>query len=316
MNQHVSIMAGSIDSPGLAGARLSVLICETSRVQRRILREILEDGGFTVIEAGGSQEAFHLLRYSGCDIFITGIEVGQVNGLELCWRLKAEAETCHIHTIVMTALGQEVQVAEALDVGADDFIPKPFNPVEMKARIRAAARIVRLQRDLRGQAETDSLTGAANRRAFMQSLERAVFEADRQTQPLSLIMADLDHFKAINDTHGHATGDRVLVQCVSAMRSALASQEMLARLGGEEFGVIMPRCCREEAEQRAECLRRATESLVVENDAGDTVPVSASLGVTVLMPQEYMATPDELLSRADSALYRAKASGRNRIAFG
>lgn len=296
-----------------APAPLSVMVCETSRVQRRILRSMLEDGGFEVREAGDSAEALSALERCPSDIFITGIEVGQMSGLEACWRLKAGADTCHIHTIVITASGEYVRLAEALDAGADDFIRKPFDGVEMKARMRAAARIARLQRDLRGQAETDALTGAANRRAFTRALDREIAEAGRLSIPLAVAMVDLDHFKAINDTHGHASGDRVLVRTVAALKSELAGGEMLGRLGGEEFAVLLPRSGTREGLDTAERLRRAVEHLRVENDEACPIPVTASFGLTVLQPHESLATGSDLLARADKALYAAKEAGRNRV---
>lgn len=313
MNQRVDIMDGDTIAARDALAPLSVMVCETSRVQRRILRSMLEDGGFCVCEAGDSTRALEVLERSPCDIFITGIEVGAMSGLEACWRLKAGAETSHIHTIVITASGQHVRLAEALDAGADDFIRKPFDGVEMKARLRAAARIVRLQHDLRGQAETDALTGAANRRAFTRALDREIADAGRLCVPLAVAMIDLDHFKPINDTHGHAAGDRVLVRTVTALKAELAGGEMLGRLGGEEFAVLLPRAGTAEGMETAERLRRAVEYLRVENDDGTQIPVTASLGLCVLDPEESLATGSDLLARADAALYRAKESGRNRV---
>lgn len=316
MNRPVSVPIGEIIAVPDAPAPLSVLVCETSRVQRKILRAMLEDGGFEVTEAGDSAEALEHIDLLAPDIFITGIEVGAMSGLEACWRLKAGAETSHIHTIVITASGQYVRLAEALDAGADDFIRKPFDGVEMKARLRAAARIVRLQRDLRGQAETDALTGAANRRAFTRALDREIAEAGRLSVPLGVVMVDLDHFKAINDTHGHASGDRVLVRTVTALKSELQGGEMLGRLGGEEFAVLLPRADERQALETAERLRVATEHLVVENDDGRPIPVTASLGLTILAADESLATGSDLLARADQALYRAKKRGRNRVETG
>ncbi|WP_241095102.1 GGDEF domain-containing response regulator [Marinicauda algicola] len=316
MSQHVAIPAGETLAVQDAPAPLSVMVCETSRVQRRILRSMLEDGGFEVREAGDSGEALGALERCPSDIFITGIEVGQMSGLEACWRLKAGADTCHIHTIVITASGEYVRLAEALDAGADDFIRKPFDGVEMKARMRAAARIARLQRDLRGQAETDALTGAANRRAFIRALDREIGEAGRLSIPMAVAMVDLDHFKQINDTHGHASGDRVLVRTVAALKNELGGGELLGRLGGEEFAVLLPRAGTREGLETAERLRRAVEHLRVENDDACPIPVTASFGLTVLQPHESLATGSDLLARADKALYAAKEAGRNRVVTG
>lgn len=291
---------------------LQVVLCETSRVQRAMLAATLADAGLVVCEVGDGEAAMDALRRTGADIFITGVETGAVSGLEACWRLKADAATAFVHTIVVTSSEDVSRLAEALDAGADDFIRKPFDEIELKARLRAAARIVRLQRRLRAEAETDALTGAANRRAFMRALEREIEEADRLGVPLALAMLDLDHFKAINDTHGHAAGDRVLARAVAAFRAELSGAELLGRLGGEEFAALLPRAGADAAVEAGERLRLAAEHLVVENDHGAAIPVTTSVGAAV---REAGATADasELLRRADEALYAAKEGGRNQV---
>ena len=143
------------------GDRLSVMICESSQVQLRILTQAVEDAGYSVEGAHSGEEVLARLKLMPSDILLTGIEVGEMNGLEVCWALKANPDTESIHTIIITASGQERRLEESLDAGADDFIRKPVNMTELRARLRAASRLVRMQKQFRQLAETDALTGAA-----------------------------------------------------------------------------------------------------------------------------------------------------------
>lgn len=303
-------------SDGAPDARLTVHVCEPSRVQRRILARLLEDAGFTVTSDGDASASLERMERTPSDIFITAIELPDMSGLEVCWRLKADTDTAQTHTIVVSASGDDLRLAESLDAGADDFIRKPVDPIELKARLRAASRIVRLQQRLRGEAETDSLTGASNRRSFMRALERDLTRAQGQAGALSVIMIDLDHFKAINDTHGHASGDRVLKRAVAAMKGELSGHAQLGRLGGEEFAVLAPGATEQDALQLAEALRAALARMVVENDDGALIPVTASLGVAETRGAAIEDTADSLLGRADAALYAAKHGGRNQVCAG
>ena len=164
---------------------------------------------------------------------------------------------------------------------------------------------------IRRMAETDALTGAANRRAFMQYLDVVTDRARRDDGEASVVMVDLDHFKRINDTHGHAAGDRVLIETVRAIQACLRERDMLGRLGGEEFAVILPGAPDAAAIGAAERIRGAVEALRLTSDDGTPIPVTASLGVAALSPAGDLETAESLLQKADEALYAAKAGGRN-----
>ena len=294
-------------------ARVSVLVCEHSQVQLRILSEAVRAAGYEVHTATTAVEALGLLRLMPIDIFLTGIEVGETSGLEACWLLKSNPETETVYTIVVTASGQEKRLEESLDAGADDFIRKPVNMTELRARLRAATRLVRMQQQFRRMAETDALTGAANRRAFMQYLESQADLARRGGQPLSVIMVDLDHFKRINDTYGHGCGDRVLTGTVKVVQACLRERDMLGRLGGEEFAVVLPGAEGDAAIRAAERIRTAISGQVFTDDEGEPIPVTASLGLAFAGDEDAMETAESLLQMADEALYEAKGAGRNRV---
>jgi two-component system cell cycle response regulator len=308
---------GPTTDPQLTGRvfsdQISVVVCESSQVQLRILSEAVREAGYEVHTANSAEDALSLLNLMPVDIFLTGIEVGSTSGLEACWALKSNPETETIYTIVITASGQEKRLEESLDAGADDFIRKPVNMTELRARLRAASRLVRMQKQFRHMAETDALTGAANRRAFMQYLDVQVDRARRQDTPVAAVMVDLDHFKRTNDTYGHAVGDRVLIETVKQIQSCLRERDMLGRLGGEEFAVLLPGVTAASASEAAERIRRAVAAVDVRVENGDRIPVTASLGVAVLEHDDMMATAEGLLQSADEALYAAKAGGRDRV---
>lgn len=299
----------------MSSEAVSVLICESSSVQLRILSEAVRQAGYTVQTAQCAEEALKILQLMPVDIFLTGIEVGTMSGLEACWSLKSNCETESVYTIVVTASGEDRRLEESLDAGADDFIRKPVNMTELRARLRAASRLVRMQNQFRRLAETDALTGAANRRAFMQYLDIQTQNAGRDEIPLSVIMVDLDHFKLVNDTHGHGAGDRVLVETVRAIQGCLRDGDMLGRLGGEEFCVILPGAGLHSAALAGERIRAAVEAMTIATEAGDPVPVTASLGVASLANSDLIVSQDALLQAADAALYQAKDSGRNRVSL-
>lgn len=297
----------------MSSEAISVLICENSSVQLRILSEAVQQAGYSVQTASSAEDALELLQMGAVDIFLTGIEVGAVSGLEACWSLKANSETESVYTIVVTASGEDRRLEESLDAGADDFIRKPVNMTELRARLRAASRLVRMQKQFKRLAETDALTGAANRRAFMQYLDIQAQSATRDDIPLSVIMIDLDHFKAINDTHGHAVGDAVLTQTVHVVQDCLRDNDMLGRLGGEEFCVILPGAGLFSAGIAGERIRAAVEAMTILTDEGAKVSVTASFGVASLTDDDIIGAPDILLQAADAALYRAKETGRNNV---
>lgn len=299
--------------PDMSPETISVLICESSSVQLRILSEAVRQAGYSVQTANSAEDALMLLQAGAVDIFLTGIEVGPVSGLEACWSLKANSETEAVYTIVITASGEDRRLEESLDAGADDFIRKPVNMTELRARLRAASRLVRMQKQFKRLAETDALTGAANRRAFMQYLEIQSQSATRDDAPLSVIMIDLDHFKAVNDTRGHAAGDAVLIQTVKTLQGCLRGSDMLGRLGGEEFAVILPGAGLHSASIAAERFRAAVEAMTVSADGSVNISVTASLGVASLTNGDHVCAPDILLQAADAALYRAKETGRNKV---
>lgn len=285
---------------------MHIVLVDTSRVVLKMIAALLEPHGHTVSAFTDSAEAFAYVEATATvRVLITSLEVRPLSGLELCWsaRLLAEANR-PLYVITMSSARNARNLAEALDSGADDFIEKPPGPEELHARLRAADRLTTMQSELIRLAETDSLTGLLNRRAFFQRARDAGEKVGDHGR-MSAIIVDIDHFKRINDEYGHDVGDTA----IQAVARELAPEGIVGRLGGEEFGIVLPHRPVAEAEALAGRLRRAVEALRIR---GAKVPIrlTCSFGVSEWGEGD---TVEGLLKRADIALYEAKTTGRNRI---
>lgn len=208
-------------------------------------------------------------------------------------------------------------MVQALEAGADDYLTKPFDNEELKARLQAGKRVLDLQEELlktnntlQLQASHDGLAGLLNRGAILEMLLNEFARSRRERRPVGVILADLDHFKNINDTHGHATGNLVLRQTARIIRSAVRTYDSVGRYGGEEFLIVIPGCDEDISFHKADQIRRAVEAEPVQTPEGKEACVTLSLGVvSVCSPVDY----ESVLDSADAALYAAKREGRNRV---
>ncbi len=237
-----------------------------------------------------------------------------LDGIEVCRRIREDAASAHPYLVLLTGQGGRQQMLDGLEAGADDFLSKPVDDAELKARLAAGRRVVTLQDHLRETANRDALTGLWNRAAVLGVLDRELARGWREGRPVGVVLADVDHFKRINDTFGHLAGDAVLRKTAVRMRDVLRPYDTVGRYGGEEFLAVFPGCDVEGTVGLAERLRHcvADEPIAAEDVL---VPVTISLGVAVWQAAKASKTAGaaELLRVADLALYQAKAGGRNRV---
>ncbi|HBB40055.1 MAG TPA: diguanylate cyclase response regulator [Proteobacteria bacterium] len=240
-----------------------------------------------------------------------------MDGLELTRRLRALGGT-YTYVILLTGEEGREEFLTAMEAGIDDYLTKPVDLDELRARLAVGKRVLDLQEELRCAlavseklATTDALTGLLNRRTILERGDEAFAQALRQGYPLSVIMADIDYFKQVNDRHGHLVGDRVLAAVAGALHGGLRRYDCLGRYGGEEFLAILPGCAAVEVAAVAERMRAAVAGREVEVDGG-SIRVTTSLGAVASGPDD-LPHIINLIQLADDALYRAKAAGRNRV---
>jgi len=240
-----------------------------------------------------------------------------LDGYEVCTRLKAEPRTKGIPVIFISGLSDESDEAKGLEIGAIDYITKPFSPPIVRARVRNHLQLKRYQDMLERLSVLDGLTGIANRRRFDETIDHEWLRSRRQGTTLSLIIIDVDCFKAFNDNYGHAAGDECLKKVASVLNDGVKRPgDLVARYGGEEFVVIMPETDAAGAIVIAETLRRSVVSLALPHafsPAGDVVTIS--IGGATVVPARETQGPEGLLKLADTRLYEAKHAGRNRVAW-
>ena len=295
---------------------MKVLVAEDEPVSRLRLQAFLSKWGYSVLVAADGAEALRVFHSERPRLVVLDRMMPQMDGVDVCRTIRRQAAEPYVYVILLTAQDDSREIIEGFEAGADDYITKPFEVQELEARVRTGARIVELQEQLiaareqlRIEATHDSLTGLLNRAAFFEGLHKEVVRARRYKTPLALIMADLDHFKAINDRHGHPNGDRVLRETAHRLRASIRGSDVIGRYGGEEFVVAAPDCTPQDARLLAERFRASIGTLPVEI-GGEFIFVTMSLGVAATTE---MDDADRLLQVADDALYRAKNAGRNTV---
>jgi diguanylate cyclase (GGDEF)-like protein len=295
-----------------------IVIVDDDRAIRKLVHLYLTRAGYEVTEfSTGKQARAELVRLPW-DLAVLDRRLPDMDGVVLCHQLKGNPELRNRYIIMLTGEDEAEDKILGFDLGADDYITKPFQPAELLARIRAAKRIVDLQKELLESNRrlellsiTDGLTKLYNHRHFQDELARAFEESQRYHRPLSLVMADLDFFKKVNDTHGHACGDEVLKTVSSIFQQSIRSTDLAARYGGEEFAVMLPETNLDDAVAFAEKLRSIVADTAIPTQAGP-LQMTISLGVASV-PHSLVHSAKELVVTADKALYRAKRGGRNRV---
>jgi two-component system, cell cycle response regulator len=298
-----------------------ILIAEDDPVSRRMLEAFLQKWGYHVVAAEDGLDALRILESEESpplailDWMMPGLE-----GPQVCQRVRAHSDRPYAYILLLTARSQKDDLLRGLESGADDYLTKPFDAPELRARLHVGQRILELQNgliaareELRFRATHDELTGLANRRVLLDAIAREHSRQLRQGGNFGVVLIDLDHFKKINDTHGHLAGDAALKEVSRRMVACVRPYDTVGRYGGEEFVIVAPSCERSGAVMLAERILTSLRSLPIETDRGP-LSVTVSCGVAVSSAAKPIE-PQELLRMADEALYRAKEHGRDRSEF-
>lgn len=289
------------------------MLVEDSAIERQQIGSYLKEWNLDFVAVENGADAWNRLQSpDAASLVLLDWVLPGLDGIELCQRIRAlGANGTYIYTVMLTAKDRKQDLLTAMAAGADDYLAKPVDPSELRARLLVAKRILDLQQSLRFAATHDFLTKLLNRAEILASLKRELSRGERDGRPVAMIMADLDHFKKVNDSLGHAAGDAVLREVAERLKSDLRPYDLVGRYGGEEFLIILPNCSLPIATRRADEIRcRVCKDAVVTTFA--TVPVTVSMGVTASDAGQGLAIED-LLQQADEALYIAKKNGRNRV---
>ena len=285
-----------------------VLIVDDTKNIHALVRARLAGEPVELHSAYTSSEALNLAGTVLPDLILLDVDMPDMDGFEVCRRLKEQPATMNIPVVFLTGAGSTEAKIRGLELGAVDYVTKPFEPAELRARVRAALRTKYLLDLLNKKAMIDGLTGLWNRTYFDQTLAAQMSLAKRCGQAVSVVICDLDHFKGINDRCGHLTGDEALRIVAACMQATCRIEDVVCRFGGEEFGIVVPNTPADRALIMAERLRRNIEQLQLTH-RGLPVPITCSFGIADLTT----VGDREIVAFADAALYRAKANGRNRI---
>lgn len=306
--------------------KAKILLVEDDRVQAQFVREFLERKGYEVIWAENGASAIKTAKTIPVDLILLDLILPDISGHEVCRWLRLNQDTKGIPIIMLTVKTNITDKVAGLEAGADDYLPKPFDEAELNARIYASLRTKALQDELKERnrqledllhklevmAITDHLTEIYNRRHFEEILKREFARATRYNLHLSCLMCDIDHFKRINDTYGHAAGDTVLKEVARLIHSSLREVDVIGRWGGEEFIVLLTQAKKADAKKIAE---RILQSISAHKFQGlpENEKITVSIGVASIPEDVDIDNWEKLIKAADEALYRAKRNGRNRV---
>lgn len=293
---------------------MKIMVVEDSVVERRQIGDYLRAWNleFTIVTNGG--DAWRILQSAEPpNLVLLDWMLPEIEGIDLCRRIRTlGGNGNYIYTVMLTAKDRKSHLLTAIAAGADDYLSKPVDSSELRARILVGKRILELQQSLRFAATHDFLTGIFNREEILGALKREIARSQREGKPTTIILADLDHFKEINDSLGHGAGDVVLKDVAGRLRSDLREYDLVGRYGGEEFLLILPNCSLNIGARRADEIRCKVSRIPVSTTFAK-VRVTVSMGVTSTDEICESVTIESVLQRADRALYQAKSRGRNRV---
>ncbi len=299
---------------GKKNSNINVLIVDDDLSVRNTMDEYIANAGFSTLAASSAEEALELIEKNNFAVVITDIRLPGLGGLELTKVIKQKNGS---DVIVVTGYSDDYSYEEAINIGASDFVIKPVRLEELLLRLRRvlkerqlSSERTRMMQKLQKLATTDGLTKLYNSRSFYSQLELEVDRYNRYKHPLSLLLLDIDNFKAFNDNFGHLEGDKVLVRFSQIIKSCLRTNDSAYRYGGEEFTVILPETNGDEAKTVAQRIRSSLETEKFKPIPDKNAKITISIGVTQYFPKEELSA---FIRRADKAMYLSKKNGRNRV---
>lgn len=291
---------------------MKILLVEDSYIERRKLGAYLTEWGFEYQSVGSGTEAIKLLEGTNPpDLVLLDWLLPGLDGIDVLRRIRKLTQGSYIYTVMLTAKTHKKDRIAAMEAGADDYLAKPVDPTELRSRIVVGKRILELQQSLRFAATHDFLTNLLNRSEILVALQRELARGGRERNCMSIILADIDHFKRVNDTLGHAAGDEVLKEVARRLKIDLRPYDLVGRYGGEEFLILLPGCNLENGARRANAIRSLVCKDPIETPFG-TASATMSMGVTASSDMRDCSI-SEFLHEADLSLYEAKKKGRNRV---
>jgi diguanylate cyclase (GGDEF)-like protein len=300
-----------------------ILVVDDDAVSRTLVEKHLKKAGFGVGVAANGSEALERFDNDFYPIVLSDWMMPGINGPQLCRLIREKKTDGYVFIILITARDSKTDIVSGLESGADDYLTKPIHPAELVARINTGIRILKLEQSLKNANEeirqlsiSDSLTGCFNRSYLNERLPQELQRAHRYLHPLSVVLADIDHFKHVNDTYGHQAGDEVLKVFADCINQQIRKKvDWVVRYGGEEFLIVLPETGRDGAQSMAERLRIAVATNHIKIN-GANINITASFGgASVKFHMEHMpdVDMDKLIHKADEQLYRSKGEGRNRV---
>jgi diguanylate cyclase (GGDEF)-like protein len=300
----------------------SILLAEDDPISRQLFEKTLAREGFQVTTVENGRKALELFRKQFFPIVLTDWQMPEMEGPDLCQAIRKENPSRYVYIVILTSKGSKDDIISGLGAGADDYLTKPAHHAELVARIKTGIRILELEKSLKDAVDeihlmsiTDPLTGIYNRGYINQRLPQEINRSIRYNHELSLLMCDIDHFKTVNDTYGHMSGDIVLKGFTKSLTGSIRQQvDWAGRYGGEEFLVVLPETGLEGAMVLAERIRQTVETTPIQT-SGNAIQITASFGVTSFSATGWKQSisPELILQAVDSLLYEAKDEGRNRI---
>jgi two-component system, cell cycle response regulator len=296
---------------------LKILIADDEALSRRLLEKTLERAGYEVIAVENGRAAVRQLCQSdGPRLALLDWVMPELDGPGVCREVRRQQEDSYVYMVLLTSKESKEDIVAGLESGADDYLTKPFNVDELKARLRTGERILHLEGRLvearemmRFKATHDALTSIWNRGVIMDLLGRELMRSQRESGCTIVLLGDVDHFKSVNDTHGHLVGDEVLQEISRRLLLSIRSYDFVGRYGGEEFLLVLNNCKPQFAEARAEDIRKIVSNRPIQTLAG---PLNITMSFGLLLSDVWGVRPvEELLHEVDAALYAAKAAGRN-----